>query len=198
MAAEVSVRVLSLVLAMSITASGQVAPMLNLIVIEGDGAVNNIRQRTAREPVVQVEDENHRPVAGAVVVFTLPTHGAGGSFANGAKTLTMVTDNNGRAVARGLRPNTTKGQYDIRVNASKNGMTASAVVSQTNVILTATGGVATNPGVSAKLITILAVAGAAAAGGAYYAATHTGNSTPGNPVAGTTIATGAGSVGPPR
>ena len=34
-------------------------------VVEGDGAINNIRQRTAREPIVQVEDENHKPVAGA-------------------------------------------------------------------------------------------------------------------------------------
>jgi hypothetical protein len=192
------VRVLLLLLASWLAASGQVAPMLNLVVIEGDGAVNNIRQRTAREPVVQVEDENHRPVAGAIVVFTLPTHGAGGTFANGARTLTMVTDNNGRAVARGLKPNTTKGQYDIRVNASKNGQTASAVISQTNVILTATGGVATTAGVSAKLITILAVAGAAVAGGAYYAATHAGGSTPTPPVPGTTIAAGVGTVNPPR
>ena len=30
--------------------------------VEGDGAINNIRQRTAREPIVQVEDENHKPV----------------------------------------------------------------------------------------------------------------------------------------
>ena len=44
---------------------------LNLVVIEGEGSINNIRQRTAREPVVQVEDQNHKPVAGAVVVFTL-------------------------------------------------------------------------------------------------------------------------------
>ena len=53
---------------------------LNLIVIEGEGAINNIRQRTARAPIVQVEDQNHRPIAGAAVVFTLPEHGASGVF----------------------------------------------------------------------------------------------------------------------
>src|SRR5437899_1160269 len=80
-------------------------PKLNIIVVEGEGAINNIRQRTAREPIVQVEDENHRPVAGAAVVFTLPSRGASGVFANGAKNVTVLTDDQGRAVARGLKPN---------------------------------------------------------------------------------------------
>ena len=59
-------------------------------------AINNIRQRVSREPVVQVEDENHKPVAGAVVVFTLPTEGATGEFGNGSKNLTVTTDAQGR------------------------------------------------------------------------------------------------------
>ena len=32
-------------------------------IVEGEGAINNIRLRTAREPIVQVEDENRKPVA---------------------------------------------------------------------------------------------------------------------------------------
>ena len=39
-------------------------PVLNLVVEEGAGQINNIRQRTAREPVVQVEDENHKACGG--------------------------------------------------------------------------------------------------------------------------------------
>ena len=57
------------------------APMLNIVIVEGDGAINNIKQRTAREPIVQVEDQNHKPVAGAAVIFALPGQGAGGTFA---------------------------------------------------------------------------------------------------------------------
>jgi hypothetical protein len=190
------VRVLSLILALWIPATAQVAPMLNLVVVEGDGAVNNIRQRTAREPVVQVEDENHKPVAGAVVVFMLPSNGAGGAFANGAKTLTMTTDSKGQAVARGLKPNGVKGQYQIRVNASHNGQTASVSITQTNAVLSASGA-ASSGAISGKLIAVLAVVGAAAAGGAYYA-THSGGTTPIPATPGTTIAAGAGSVGPPR
>jgi hypothetical protein len=194
------VRVLSLFLAFWMVATAQVAPMLNLVVIEGEGAVNNIRQRTAREPIVQVEDENHRPVAGAVVVFMLPTTGASGTFANGAKTLTVITDNQGRAVARGLKPNGVKGDYQIRVNVSHNGQTASTVVSQTNVFLTAAGAPGSPSFFSTKVIVAIAAVGVAAAVGGTYYATHSGSSsTPIAPVnPGTTIATGAGTVGPPR
>src|ERR1022692_334718 len=104
MATEGCVRYLSLLLALWIPATAQVAPMLNLVVLEGEGATNNIRQRTAREPVVQVQDENHKPVAGAIIVFTLPSNGAGGAFANGARTLSMVRDRKGQAVAHGFGP----------------------------------------------------------------------------------------------
>ncbi|MEO8592975.1 MAG: hypothetical protein ABI759_06625 [Candidatus Solibacter sp.] len=189
-------RILSLLLALWLPAAAQVAPMLNLVVLEGEGATNNIRQRTAREPIVQVQDENHKPVAGAIVVFTLPSNGAGGAFANGVRTLTMLTDNQGQAVARGFRP-TGQGQFQIRVSASHNGQTASTSITQTNAIVGASASTA-SAGISGKLIAIIAVAGAAVAGGAYYA-THNGNGTaaPVTP-SGTTIAAGVGSVGAPR
>ena len=190
-------RYLSLLLALWIPATAQVAPMLNLVVLEGEGATNNIRQRTAREPVVQVQDENHKPVAGAIIVFTLPSNGAGGAFANGARTLTMVSDSKGQAVANGFRPNSLKGQFQIHVNASFQGQTASININQTNAALTASGAVA--GGVSGKLIAVLVIVGAAAAGGAIYA-THNGSGTPAAATipAGTTIAAGAGAAGPPR
>jgi hypothetical protein len=182
-------------LALWIPATAQVAPMLNLVVLEGEGATNNIRQRTAREPVVQVQDENHKPVAGAIVVFTLPSNGPGGTFANGSRTLSIVSDNQGRAVARGFRPSG-QGQFQMRVSATSSGLAAAIVISQTNVAVAAA---AAGAG-SGKLIAVLvAVGAAAAAGGAYYA-THNGNGGGGGGVIppGTTIAASSGSVGPPR
>jgi hypothetical protein len=197
MATEVAMRHLVLLLALWIPATAQAAPMLNLVVVEGEGATNNIRQRTARAPVVQVEDENHKPIAGAIVVFTLPSNGAGGAFANGARTLTMVSDSKGQAVANGFRPNGLKGQFKIHVNASFQGLTATMSINQTNAALTATGAVA-SAGVSTKLIVVLAALGAAAAGGAYWA-THNGSNTPAATIQpGATIAAGVGTVGPPR
>ena len=170
---------------------------LNIVIVEGDGALNNIKQRTAREPIVEVQDENHKPVAGVAVVFALSNQGAGGSFAGGAHTLTAVTDNQGRAIARGFHPNHIQGQYQIHVTASKDGQTANANISETNVAGAAASTTAAAGG-SGKLIAIIAVVAAAAAGG-IYAGTHTGgggsNSTNSSVI---TITPGTGVVGPPK
>src|SRR5580693_4229804 len=111
----------------------QTAPMLNIVIVEGEGTLNNVKQRVNREPIVQVEDENHKPVAGAAVVFFLPTSGPSGTFANGSQTLTVTTDATGRAAATGIHPNHTLGKMQIRVTASANGLSASATITQTNI-----------------------------------------------------------------
>jgi hypothetical protein len=168
---------------------------LNLVIVEGDGAINNIKQRTAREPIVQVEDENHKPVAGAAVVFLLPDQGASGTFANGSHTLTVTTDAQGRAVAHGFHPNGVQGKLEMRVSASFQGKTATATISQTNAA-GAAAGAATGIGISTKLLIIIAIVGAAAAGGA-IAATRGGSSAQ-SAAQSTTITPGTGTVGAPH
>ena len=173
---------------------------LNIVVIEGEGAINNIRQRTAREPIVQVEDRNRKPVAGAAVVFMLPEQGASGVFPNGSRMLTVMTDENGRAAARGLRPNTVRGDLKIRVNASHEGRTGSATITQTNAIVGAAAAAA-GGGLAAKWIAVIvAVAAAATVGGVVAATRDSGNGTAPGPAARTptTVTPGAGTVGPPR
>jgi len=169
---------------------------LNLVIVEGEGATNNIRQRTAREPIVQVEDENHKPVAGAAVVFLLPDQGASGTFANGSHTLTVMSDAQGHAVAHGFHPNHVEGQYNIRVSASFQGKTGTATISQTNVMAGAAA--AAGAGISMKLIVILAVAGAAAAGGAIAATRGGGSGSTSVTTTTTTITPGTGTVGAPH
>jgi len=149
---------------------------LRIVIVEGDGAINNIRQRVNREPIVQVEDENRKPVAGAVVSFILPDQGPSGTFANGSKMLMTVTDNQGRARASGIRPNDQSGPVQLRVTASFQGLTASAVITQTNVAGAASasaGGLSS----TAKIWIIVGIAGGAAAGG-IIAATHNSGPTP--------------------
>jgi hypothetical protein len=136
------------------------ASQLKITILEGEGAINNIRQRTAREPIVQVEDENRKPVAGALVVFTLPDTGPGGVFPGGSKSLMVTTDQKGQAVARGMQLNKVSGQFQIKVTATFKQLTAHAVISQSNVAAAAAAG-----GISGKFIAILAIAGAAAAAG---------------------------------
>ena len=156
---------------------------LNIVVVEGEGAINNVRQRVAREPVVRVEDENHKPIAGAAVVFTLPTDGATGEFSNGGKSLTIMTDSEGRATAQSLRMNQVAGKIPIHVNVSFRGLTARTSIMQFSVL---------PPGAKASsssgsghghggLIAILVVLGAAAAGGGAYFATRNSSSAVGTP-----------------
>ena len=151
---------------------------LRIVIVEGEGAINNVKQRVNREPIVQVEDENRKPIAGAAVVFFLPDQGPSGTFANGSRTLTVTTDANGRAGAMGIRPNNVNGQMQIRVTASFQGQVASAVINQVNAGGGGGGGGSSAGGglsAGAKWAIILAIGAGAAAGGA-YAATSGGKS----------------------
>jgi len=139
---------------------------LNLIIVEGEGAINNIKQRTSRETIVQVEDENHRPVAGAAVAFLLPDYGPSGTFVGGAKTATVVTDSAGRAAMPQLQPNQLAGQFQVHVTASANGQQATATVSQSNASGAAASSSAAHGAISGKTIGIIVGVAAAGAVGA--------------------------------
>ena len=177
---------------------------LNLVVVEGDGVINNIKQRTARDTIVQVEDENHKPIAGAAVVFLLPADGPGGSFAGGAKTAALVTDGNGQAVMPKFEPNQVNGQFQIRVNASFQGRQGSVVVHQ-SVAGPGAGAAssAAHAGISGKTIAIIVAVAAAGAVGAAVGL-RGGSSTPATPTPPVTPPTGSISgpgsaiLGPPR
>jgi hypothetical protein len=149
---------------------------LNIVVLEGEGATNNVRQRVARDPVVRVEDENHKPIVGAAVVFTLPTEGATGEFANGAKSLTIMTDSQGQATAQSLKMNPVAGKVPIHVNASYRGLTARTSLTQFSVLPPGAKPSSSSGGGHGGLIAILVVIGAAAAGGGAYFATRNGSS----------------------
>ncbi len=163
---------------------------LKIVILDGEGAINNIRQRTAREPIVQVEDENRKPVAGALVLFTLPNRGPGGVFADGTRTSIVYTDAKGQAVARGFQPNQIAGKYQIRVDASFQGRTAGTVIHQSNVSAAAAGASTSAAGISAKTLVILGAVGAAAVAGGIVIATRKNDSpsptglTMGDPVVG--------------
>lgn len=187
-------------------AQDEAPTVLHIVIEEGEGAVNNVRQRVAREPIVRIEDQNRRPIAGATVVFLLPSDGASATFPGGQRMITLQTDEAGRAAARGMQPNTTTGDFTIRVTASHRGVTATTVINQSNAIVGAAAGAAAGgaaaAGIStAKVVGILAVIGAAVAGGT-YAATRNGNGSngggPGTPPRPTTsVSIGSPTVGAP-
>lgn len=185
---------LSLLLSALLCGQGVTTPkQLNIVIVEGDGVINNVRQRVAREPIIQVEDENHKPVAGAVVTFLLPGNGPGATFANGANSLTAVTGPDGRAVARGLQANNHKGQYQMRITVSAaGGATATAAITMSNVAAAAALG-------TTAIWAIVLIAGAAAAAGIALGVNSGGGGGGSNQAgAPVTVTPGTPSVTPPR
>lgn len=162
------------------------APKLNIVVISGDGAINNIKSRTARETIVEVRDENNKPVAGASVVFLLPDSGPGLVSSNGSRMITTMTDAKGRAAARGLKTNGQSGRYNLQIRANHQQSFGQLVVAQSNIVAAG----AAISGLTAALI----VVGAAAAAGTAYAVTR--DSGPGRNSVG--VNPGTPSAGAPR
>jgi hypothetical protein len=177
--------------ALAQNAPAAVPMMLNIVIVEGDGAINNVRQRVNREQIVQVEDENHRPVAGAAVVFFLPNQGPGGTYPGGSSSFTTTTDSQGRAVSRGIQFNNLAGTMQIRVTASYRGLTTTSVITQTNVLGAAVVGLS----LTAKILIALAVAGGGAAAGVTLANRGSSSSTPATNT--TTVSAGTPTVGAP-
>jgi hypothetical protein len=145
---------------------------INIVVIEGEGAVNNIRQRVARDPVVQVEDENHKPIAGAVVMFTLPTEGATGEFGGTVKSAVVNTSADGRAVAPNLKLNGISGKVPIHITASYRGLSAHTSITMFSQVPAGEKESKSSGGGHGTLIAVLVILGAGAAGGGAYFATH--------------------------
>lgn len=144
---------------------------LDLVIVEGEGAINNVKQRVSREVIVQVNDENKQPIGGAAVTFLLPTSGPSGSFANGTTALNVTTNAAGRATVQ-FTPNSLTGNFQINISASYQGQVATTVISQTNTLAVAAGAAGAGAaggagagagGVSATTIAIIAAAAAGAA-----------------------------------
>ena len=172
---------------------------LKILVIDGEGAINNVQLGSGREPVVEVRDEADKPVAGAKVTFSLPERGPGGTFFGASRNLSITTNEQGRAVCTGFRPNITEGRFQIQVTAAQGDKTATAVITQSNVL--PTGGV--NKVVktpkkfgAGKIVLLLMAAGIGAGIGATRGGGETTTTTTTTPA--TTITPGTVTVGTPR
>ena len=137
------------------------ATALRIVVLEGEGAVNIIQQKTAVAPVIEVRDRNDQPVSGAVVRFAIRN---GRATFSGARSLAVATDAAGRAAATGFAPTGT-GTLQIGATATFQGQTAAITIAQTNVLTAAqAAGVAAGAG-SAGGSSAGATAGAGGGGG---------------------------------
>jgi hypothetical protein len=163
-------------------------------ILQGEGALNDVRARTAREPIIEVRDENHKPVAGAVVLFISDSNGAGGLGAtfNGAQAFSMTTGADGQAFGRGFQLTHAAGKFHISVDARMGNLHAQSVINQTNVIafshIALVNQLATLASSKVGLIALIEVAAMGAVTGAVIV------TNPDNPV---TVTTGTGTVGAP-
>ena len=151
--------------------SEKAATGLTIVVLEGEGGVNIVRQKTAVVPLVEVRDRNDQPVAGAIVTFTVRS---GRVVFNGSRTLMVTTNAAGRAAAAGLTP-TGSGAVQIGASTTFQGQTAAATIAQTNVLTAAeaaaasgssaaAGGSAAGAGGGLSHGALLGIIGGAAAG----------------------------------
>jgi hypothetical protein len=185
-------------------ANAQAAPSLKIVVIQGEGARNNIALGATQQLIVQVRDENDKPVAGASVTFYSPERGPGGSFFGAYNKLTLSANEQGNAAATSFQPNLLEGAFQIRVIASLENRMGEGVINQTNFLQTnVLPTEAGSPGLIARLRSVKVSPRtkkiAVIAAGALIAliVTTRGDDTPA-PVPGTSIIPGTISVGAPR
>jgi hypothetical protein len=184
--------------------SAQARPVLKIVVVEGEGAINNIQLGITRQPpVVQVSDENDKPVAGANVTFLLPERGPGGTFFGTWRNVVVTTDQQGRATGAGFRPNSTEGDFQIQVTAVEGDRTGTANITQSNVTgsnVQQTESANRGPNRFRQLGRRKILIGVLAAGAiiAAVVATRGGNDESTSSTPGTTITPGTVSVGTPR
>jgi len=154
------------------TAAAEDSPaILQIRVLEGEGAIYAPGSRATRGVTVQITDETGKPVEGASVSFRLPETGPGGAFSNGLKSEFATTKADGRALVWGMQWNRLTGPFEIRITASKGQARAGGVCPQylSEAVTTKGTSLARVGGGSHKWLWIsLAVAGAA--GGAVAAA----------------------------
>lgn len=134
-------RLLSMALICSVLSGPPVAAIqgLTVIVIDGDEAANIVAEKIAAEPVIEVRDRDDRPVPGAIVRFII-RRAAGrrlrAVFGPGDSELRTLTDAGGRARAGALTP-IEPGNYEIAVEVSHQGQTATTTIRHTNYATTA-------------------------------------------------------------
>lgn len=180
---------LSVLLAFPMALSAQ-SGGLSIIPVAGEGAINNIEKRVVVEPVVEIQDEQGRPVQGAKVEFRCPTSGPSATFFGASPTLTVDTDQAGRARAGGMSPNAEEGTYAIQITVTYEGRTATATMTQTNAVAPG------SPTAKKSIFgwRLIAVIGAGVAAGV-VAGSRRDSATTATP---TTISVGTVSVGAPR
>jgi hypothetical protein len=105
---------------------------LKILILEGQNAINSTERGMATAPVIEVRNQDDRPVEGASVTFRLPPKGPGGFFPGQQLSRTVLTNVQGQAIGSGLVPNQESGRFRIHVTATASNRMGETDIVQTN------------------------------------------------------------------
>ena len=106
---------------------------LKIVALAGKGEMNDLERHIMAPLVVEVLDQNERPVEGAEVVFRFPINGPGATFPGGKSSQTTRTNGQGQAAAMNWTANNQVGAFDVHVTATYGNQLGEATVSMSNV-----------------------------------------------------------------
>jgi hypothetical protein len=165
--------------ALAFAVSVNASVIVQLKVVEGEGATYRTGSRATRGLTVQVTDETGKPVEMAAVSFRLPDVGSSGTFNSGLRTEVVTTGPDGRASVWGMQWNKTPGPVEIRITATKDqaraGIVSTEYLSDTVAPKTGGEGVFTASHGGHKWLWIATIAGIAAGGGGFAYARSQGS-----------------------
>jgi hypothetical protein len=136
---------LAVLLALPSTAAGQsqtpvaaagpssTTQSLKVIPLAGNEEMNDLQRRIMAPLVVQVLDQDSRPVEGADVTFRFPVMGPSALFSDQKNSATVRTNADGQASAVGWIANGMTGRFQLQVTASRGNELGTAVLFMTNV-----------------------------------------------------------------
>jgi hypothetical protein len=106
---------------------------LKLLVLAGNEEMNDLERKVMAPLVVQVLDQNDRPVEGAEVVFRFPLNGPGAVFAGGKPSQTFRSNGSGEAAALNWMANNEVGTFEVHVTATYGNELGETTVKMSNV-----------------------------------------------------------------
>jgi hypothetical protein len=172
---------------------------LKLTTLAGNKEMNDLERGLMAPLVIQVLDQNDRPVEAAEVVFRFPLTGPSATFRGGNTSQTVRTNGQGQAAAMNWTANNDVGTFTVHVTAAYGNQLGETTVSMTNVTRIVEEGKARGKQAkwySSKWVKIALIAGGAATVAGIILATRGSSSTSTPPTI--TITPGTPGVGGPH
>lgn len=105
---------------------------LRVIALAGNDEQNDLERGLMAPLVVQVLDQDGRPVEGAEVVFRFPLNGPSATFPNQKNAQAFRTNADGQAAALGWKANSETGTFEVRITATRGNELGETTVRMTN------------------------------------------------------------------